>query len=642
MSNQILLTGASGYVGGRLLRLLLNRPEAVRCLARRPEFVSVKSDKVEIVRGDVMDMDSLRAAMVGINAAYYFVHSMGATGDFEGADRRAAENFAEAARAAGVQRIIYLGGLGDESESLSPHLRSRQEVGKLLGSTGVPVTEFRASIVIGSGSLSFEMIRALVEKLPLMITPRWVDVPAQPIAIDDLLHYLIAALDLPGNEPRLYEIGGADQVSYSELMKEYALQRGLRRILIRVPVLTPRLSSLWLGMVTPLYARVGRKLIDSIRHPTLVCDHTAEKDFDIRPVGYRAAIAAALRNEDREFIETRWSDAVSSSGHPPTWAGVRFGNRLIDSRVLTSELSPSQAFAAIRRIGGVQGWYFANGLWKLRGAMDLPVGGIGWRRGRRDPDQIRVGDAIDCWRVEVFEPDRRLRLLAEMRLPGRAWLEFEVEPTAGGSQIRQTAEFDPVGLTGLAYWYLVCPFHQIIFAGMLRGIASAAHEPAEEKSYRPSPQKQAGWLIGLVAICFTAAALGGWLTSNSVADWYQRIARPNWTPPDWIFGPVWSVLYLMMALAAWLVWRRGGWQKARWSLGLFAVQLALNVLWSAIFFGLRSPGWAFAEILLLWISIAATLVAFWGRSAGAALLMVPYWAWTSFAAVLNFAIWRMN
>ena len=471
----ILMTGASGYVGGRLLRPLALR-STLRCLTRRPEFLAGRvPDRVSVVRGDVLDRGSLREALAGVDVAYYFVHSMGSPDDFEEADRRAALNFAEAAQLAGVRRIIYLGGLGDEAERLSAHLRSRQEVGRLLASTGVQVIEFRASIVIGSGSVSFEMIRALVEKLPIMITPRWVGIPAQPIAIDDLLRYLLAAIDVPVTGPRVYEIGGADQVSYGELMREYARQRGLRRLQVQVPVLTPRLSSLWLGLVTPLYARIGRKLIDSVRHPTLVRDDAAEAEFGIHPIGYRAAIAAALRNEDRELAETHWSDAVSSSGAPAVWDGVRFGNRLIDSRAVRSRASPAEAFAPIRRIGGRRGWYHADVLWKLRGALDLLVGGVGLRRGRRDADQLRVGDTVDFWRVEAFEPDRRLRLQAEMRLPGRAWLEFEVEPDDTGSIIRQTAIFDPVGLFGLAYWYLVHPLHQAVFAGMLRGIARAGN-----------------------------------------------------------------------------------------------------------------------------------------------------------------------
>ena len=644
MPGKVLLTGASGYVGGRLLRFLSERSIPVRCLARHPDFLTARvTDTVEVVRGDVLDRESLTAAMAGVETAYYFVHSMGSAGDFEKADRRAARNFAEAACDAGVQRIIYLGGLGDEDNQLSPHLRSRHEVGQLLRSTGVQVLEFRASIVLGSGSLSFEMIRALVEKLPIMITPQWVAVPAQPIAIEDLLKYLVAALQLSVSDSHVYEIGGADQVSYGELMREYARQRGLRRLLIRVPVLTPRLSSLWLGLVTPLYARIGRKLIDSIRHPTLVRDPSALAAFDIRPVGYREAIAAALRNEDREIAETRWSDAVSSSCATRSWAGVRFGNRLIDSRVESSPVSPEHAFVPIRRIGGERGWYYADGLWKLRGLLDLLVGGVGLRRGRRSGDHVRVGDSIDCWRVEAYEPDRRLRLLAEMRLPGRAWLEFEVQATTSGSQIRQTAMFDPVGLAGLAYWYLVYPLHQIVFTGMLHGIVRAGREFVDTtEPWRPSRAQQAAWLLGLIAVCFAAAAAGGLLTSASVGDWYQTLKKPSWTPPDWLFGPVWTTLYFLMALSAWLVWQQGGWRASRVSLGLFGLQLMLNVGWSAIFFGMRSPGRAFGEILILLLAIAATAVSFWGRSATAALLFTPYLAWTTFAALLNFAIWRMN
>jgi tryptophan-rich sensory protein len=283
-------------------------------------------------------------------------------------------------------------------------------------------------------------------------------------------------------------------------------------------------------------------------------------------------------------------------------------------------------------------------LWKLRGLLDLLVGGIGLRRGRRDWDHVRVGDTIDCWRVEAYEPDRRLRLLAEMHLPGRAWLEFEVQPTTSGSQIRQTAMFDPVGLAGLAYWYLVYPLHQIVFAGMLRGIVRAGRETVDTNTdpWRPSRARQAAWLLGLVAVCFAAAAAGGTVTSTSVGVWYQTLKKPSWTPPDWLFGPVWTALYFLMALSAWLVWRRGGWRASRLSLGLFGLQLLLNVGWSAIFFGMSSPGWAFGEILVLLLAIAATAGSFWGQSATAALLFTPYLAWTTFAALLNFAIWRMN
>ena len=334
--------------------------------------------------------------------------------------------------------------------------------------------EFRASIVIGTGSLSFEMIRSLVERLPIMITPKWVSTLAQPIAIDDLLAYLTAAVHLPVSDCRVYEIGGADQVSYADIMRGYARNRGIRVRMIPVPVLTPFLSSLWLGLVTPLYARVGRKLIESMMHPTVVRDDAALRTFDIRPMGIEAALRHAIANEERQFAVTRWSDALSSSGELPSWGGVRFGTRLVDSRTQQVAKPPAVAFKPIQRIGGDTGWYAWNGLWRLRGFIDLLAGGVGMRRGRATSDTLHIGDTIDCWRVEAFEPNRRLRLAAEMKLPGRAWLEFEVTGDDSSSTIRQTAVFDPVGLFGQVYWYALYPLHQLVFGGMLRGIVVAA------------------------------------------------------------------------------------------------------------------------------------------------------------------------
>jgi uncharacterized protein YbjT (DUF2867 family) len=417
--------------------------------------------------------------MKGVHTAYYFVHSMGMSAGFEELDRRAARNFGEAARESGVARIIYLGGLGESKGDLSPHLRSRHEVGDILREAGVEVIEFRASIIIGSGSLSFEMIRALVERLPVMITPRWVSVLAQPLAIGDLLEYLVAALYIPAGGSQIYEIGGSDQVSYGDLMREYARQRGLRRLMISVPVLTPRLSSLWLGLITPLYARVGRALIDSLRHPTVVRDKRAAQVFDVRPKGVSEAIERALKNEDKEIAETRWSDALSWAESRRDWGGVRFGARLVDSRVARVEAPAEIAFKVISRIGGATGWYYGDWLWRLRGFLDLLVGGVGMRRGRRDPRSLRVGDVLDFWRVEAFEPDRRLRLAAEMKVPGRAWLEFDVEEDGSNSTIRQTAIFDPVGLWGLAYWYILYPAHELVFKGMLGGIVAACKREKE-------------------------------------------------------------------------------------------------------------------------------------------------------------------
>lgn len=467
---RILLTGATGYVGGRLLEALERGGDPVRCLVRDPRRLESRTGTGrDVVRGDVLDPESLARALENVHTAYYLIHLMG-EGDeeeFEALDRRAALNFARAAREAGVSRIIYVGGLG-RGDDLSPHLRSRQEVGRILRESGVPTIEFRASIVIGSGSLSFEMIRALVEKLPIMITPRWVRQSAQPLAVEDLIAYLVEALDSEPEKSIVYEIGGRDRVSYGEIMREYARQRGLERLMIPVPVLTPRLSSLWLGLITPVYARIGRKLLDGVRNPTVVGDDRALRDFRVEPRGISEAIERALANEDAEFATTRWCDALSSTGrHRDSEAK---GQRIVDSRTMDTPVPPARAFAPIRRIGGAAGWYFGDGLWRLRGFLDLMVGGVGSRRGRPDPDTPSTGDTLDFWRVERYEPDHLLRLRAEMRLPGRAWLQFEVEPSGAGSRIRQTAIFDPKGLWGRIYWYALRPLHVFVFRGMLRRI----------------------------------------------------------------------------------------------------------------------------------------------------------------------------
>ncbi|MDE3157075.1 MAG: SDR family oxidoreductase, partial [Acidobacteriota bacterium] len=469
---RILLTGATGYVGGRLLTRLIGRGERVRCLARDPARLSQRvPDGVEVVRGDVTDPDSLVKVLQGIDVAYYLIHSMGDASGFEEREQAGARRFAEAAAAAGVQRIIYLGGLGDEASDLSTHLRSRHAVGRTLRDSGVPTIEFRASVVIGSGSLSFELIRALTEHLPIMVTPRWVRVLAQPIGIQDLIEYLLDALDVPLGGSIVVEIGGADRVSYLGMMQEYARQRGLKRLMIPVPLLTPNLSSLWLGLVTPIYARIGRKLIESIRHPTVVTTDTAARLFPVRPVGVSVAIRAALENEDREYVETHWFDAASAAGQLHAPSGGPTGLRRTDSRELAVDASPATCFAVVSALGGRNGWPPYTWLWHLRAAIDLLLGGVGMRRGHPEGRSLRVGDAVDFWRVEACEPDRRLRFAAEMRLPGRAWLEFRIIPTATGSRIRQTAQFDPVGLAGLLYWYSLLPVHVVIFHGMLREIA---------------------------------------------------------------------------------------------------------------------------------------------------------------------------
>ena len=477
---RILVTGATGYVGGRLWRKLEEAGMPIRCMARDPLSLTDKvGASTEVVQADIFSVSDLEAALKGIETAYYLIHSMGSGGDFEDADRKGASNFASAAKHAGVKRIIYLGGLGDSEEDLSPHLRSRHEVGKVLRSTGVPVLELRASIVLGAGSLSFEMIRALVDRLPVMITPRWVEVDAQPIGIEDLLSYLIESETVPLEGSRVFEIGGPERLSYGQLMREYAAIKGLKRSMIRVPILTPRLSSLWLGLVTPLYARIGKKLIESIVHPTVVHDQSAQEVFKVRPLTVKECLTDAIDEGKRQAAQTRWSDSISSAGEPKEWTGVSFGKRLLDSRWVSVNTSPEHAFNPIQRIGGTEGWYACNWLWELRGFLDLLVGGVGVRRGRTHPVNIGVGDALDFWRVEAFEQDRRLLLRAEMKLPGKAWLEFLVEDSEEGSMIRQTASFDPAGWLGTAYWYLISPLHGIVFSRMLRSIADRSMQASK-------------------------------------------------------------------------------------------------------------------------------------------------------------------
>ena len=477
MSRRVLITGATGYVGGRLLHRLEERGDDITCLARTPDNLEARClPTTRIVKGDVTTGEGLDEAMAGVEVAYFLVHSMGAAGNYHRAEREAARNFLAAAERAGVQRIVYLGALG-RGRYMSKHLESRQEVGRILRSGSVPTIEFRSSVIIGSGSLSFEMVRALVDRLPLMVWPKWVDTPTQPIGIEDVIDYLVEASEVPLEESVVVEIGGTDQVSYGQLLIEYGRARGLRRFFIRVPVLTPRLSSLWLGLVTPVYARVGRQLVDGLRAETIVTTDVAERMFSVRPMGMREQIDRALANEDREFAETKWSDAVSSRGQSRMkWGGARKGTRLVDSRSAFVPVPPEAAFQPIQRIGGDSGWYHADWMWDVRGALDLPFGGAGARRGRRDPEQVVVGDTVDFWRVEEVQPGHLLRMKAEMALPGRAWLQYEVREVPSGSMIHQTALFDPVGVLGRAYWYAMWPFHQYVFGGTLRSICRLARE----------------------------------------------------------------------------------------------------------------------------------------------------------------------
>lgn len=470
----VLLTGASGYVGGRLLPLLLEKGYRVRCLARNPEYLLKRvSKEVEVVQGDLLEPESVQSAMVGIDVAFYLVHSLAAQKNFREIELSSARHFALAAVRNRVRRIVYLSGLG-HGRHLSPHLKSRQEVGDILRASGVPTFELRAGIIIGSGSLSFEMIRSLVRKLPVMITPRWTRIRTQPIAVEDVLSYLLHAAEIPVDKSGVFEIGSPDQVAYADLMKEFARQRNLKRWMLPVPVLTPWLSGLWLGLVTPLYAQVGQKLIEGLKNETVVKDTRALDVFPVRPMSVAQAIHRAMVNEDEAWARTRWSDALSAMGDRKIADPARLRSRIVDTRSVFVRVPPATAFQPIRTIGGESGWYYGNFLWRIRGFLDRLAGGPGLRRGRRDAENVRPGDTLDFWRVEEYTPDQLLRLKAEMKVPGRAWLQFEVTPERDGSRIHQTALFDPAGLSGLGYWYLLYPAHAMVFRGMLWEIAREA------------------------------------------------------------------------------------------------------------------------------------------------------------------------
>jgi uncharacterized protein YbjT (DUF2867 family) len=464
----ILLTGATGYVGGRLLHRLESQQRPVRCLTRQPGALAHRiAPTTQVVGGDLLAPETLRAAMRYVRTAYYLVHSMGARADFAQLDRRAAANFAEAAREAGVQKIVYLSGLGS-GDHLSEHLASRHEVGEILRRSGVPTLELRASIVIGAGSASFETVRAVVEGLPAIPGPRGIETAAQPIAIDDLIEYLLAALAQPP-ATATFEIGGDDRVTYAEVMREYARQRRLHRRVIPLPRQTLRASRVLLNVLTPVYGRVASAMIDSLRNETVVRDAAAREAFSVNPRGLTEAIQRALTSEDTDFAATSWSDVLAASDGA-RWGPTAISRRLVSSRVERVSASPPEVFGCIQRIGGAQGWYGTDWFWTLRGAIDRLRGGDGMRRGRRDPLKVAVGDAIDFWRVVRVAPNRRLLLAAEMKMPGRLWLDYELTSTEGDTTVRQTTVFDPAGYVGLAYWYLLYPVHHAIFTAMLRGL----------------------------------------------------------------------------------------------------------------------------------------------------------------------------
>lgn len=468
----ILLTGATGYIGGRLLHRLEGEGRRVRCLTRRPDALQSRAGpETEVVPGDVLEPESLTAAMSGVHSAFYLVHSMDASGSFEELDRRAALNFAKAARAAGVRHIIYLSGLGS-GEDLSPHLASRHEVGYILRASGVVTTELRASIVIGAGSASFETVRAIVERLPAIPAPSWVQTAAQPIAVDDVIEYLLAAEGMQPGRSSVFEIGGDDRVSYADLIREYARQRKLRRPVLSMPVVSGRVWRRGLGILAPAHGRVAGAMVDSLRNPTVVSDDAAREAFAVRPRGLPEAIERTLAGEDDDFADTSWC-AVLPESRGPHWGGSSVRGRMVSSRVEYVPASAHEVFASIQRIGGLTGWYGVDWFWHLRGLLDKLRGGEGMRKGRRDPDDLHVGDTVDFWRVERIESGRRLLLAAEMKVPGRLWLQFEVESTGHRTVIRQTTVFDPAGYIGLLYWYLLYPVHHAIFWTMLRGLRRA-------------------------------------------------------------------------------------------------------------------------------------------------------------------------
>jgi len=476
---RILVIGASGYIGGRLVPLLVQRGHELVLAGRQPGALAVRFPGTLSVRADLLDPTTMAAAVEGVDVAYYLAHSMAAgESGFAERDLRAARDFAAAAAAAGVRRIIYLGGLGDDATDLSHHLASRHAVGAELAAHGVPVTEFRAAIVIGSGSASFEMLRQLTERLPVMITPRWVKTRCQPIGIRDVLDYLVAALDHPDIQG-VVEIGGPEILSYGDMMLTYARLRGLRRLMIPVPVLTPRLSSYWVGLISPIPSGIARPLIEGLRNEVVVRDAAPAAGFGIHPLAYSEALQLAIDRTDRHAVETTWFDARSAPGRQRlALEGSREGMIVARDQVYT-DAAPERAFAEIERVGGRTGWPYANNLWRVRGLMDRIVGGVGMRLGRRDPVHLREGDALDFWRVEELRRPELLRLRAEMRVPGRAWLQYEVVPDGDGSTIVQTAFFEPRGLFGLAYWYLLYPAHALIFRGTLRVLARRSTADAD-------------------------------------------------------------------------------------------------------------------------------------------------------------------
>ncbi|MFD6137688.1 SDR family oxidoreductase [Isoptericola sp. NPDC056618] len=490
----VLVTGATGYIGGRLVPELLAAGYRVRVLARHPERLAARAwaDDVDVVAGDAQERADLRRALDGADVAYYLIHALGSGSGFADTDRRTARGFAQAAAEAGLRRVVYLGGLYPDTADLSPHLRSRREVEEILLDGEVPTVVLRAAVILGSGSASFEMMRYLTERLPVMVAPRWIDNRIQPIAVRDVLRYLVGAAEVPGDVSRGFDIGGPDVLTYRGMMQRYAAVAGLRpRVIRAVPVLTPRLASLWVGLVTPVPPAIARPLVGSLVHEVVARDHDIARYVPDPPeglVGFDDAVALALARIRDLDVRTSWSSA-STRGAPsdplpddPDWAG---GSLLVDDRSREVDTTPESLWSVIEGIGGAHGWYSWRLGWVARGLLDRLFGGPGLRRGRRHPHRLEPGDALDWWRVEKVVPGRLLRLRAEMRLPGLAWLELTVEDGPGPRPVfRQRAIFSPRGLPGQLYWWAISPFHGIVFGGMQRNIARAAHEHAVAEGSR--------------------------------------------------------------------------------------------------------------------------------------------------------------
>ena len=480
-----LVTGATGYIGGRLVPELLAAGHRVRVMTRSPERLRDQpwAGRVETARADAGDAEAVAAACAGVDVVYYLIHALGTGTEFEETDRRTAWVMARAAREAGVGRLVYLGGLEPRGEELSPHLRSRAEVAEILLGSGVPTAVLRAAVVLGSGSASFEMLRYLTERLPVMVTPRWVHSRIQPIAIRDVLRYLVGCATLPADVHRCFDIGGPDVMTYLEMMQRFAAVAGLpRRRILPVPVLSPGLSSHWVGVVTPVPASIARPLVESLRNTVVCSEHDIAQYVPDPPeglLGFDEAVLLAIQRVKDQTVATRWSSA-STPGAPsdplptdPHWAG---GTLYLDEKTRDTDASPEALWRVVEGIGGETGWYSFPLAWEVRGWLDRAVGGVGLRRGRRSPSDLYVGDALDFWRVEELVEGRLLRLRAEMRLPGLAWLEFHVEQGDGRTRLRQRATFKPNGLFGNLYWWVLVPFHGPIFGGMVRNICRAAEQ----------------------------------------------------------------------------------------------------------------------------------------------------------------------